>query len=307
MQEKWLILSNTSGLHSRNRSFHDVLVELERRTVVGVSLKSEEVGHGRHGVVHDHVHALVMNCLEHFAVLLDVAKVVVQDSVVVRAESVHLPGLIQQQATGDVDATNSHAMQVVQRVFQAHNIASMSKLCPQGSAYCKALASSRRRDGCSWIELVLCNTHVRSLEAVQRKGRRGKKESAASPKHRVDTPGVLRSRGGTASGGENERQEKRTVASNRRLESVVDRTLPTLPVTGCDRSNLVNAIFDSQRGRPTTRTSHLPSRRKNLVLSCGLGARLPSPSSIGCFTNEIIWYSSSTVIDHDGCRPCTRT
>lgn len=61
----------------------------------------------------------------------------------------------------------------------------------------------------------------------------------------------------------------KTVASNRRVQVVVDRTLPTLPVTGCDRSNLVNAIFDSQRGRPTahtSRTSGVPSRRKNLVL-----------------------------------------
>ena len=82
--------------------------------------------------LNDNVHASVMNRFDGFTGLRDVAEVVIHDCQVVRAESVHFPRLVQEQAASKVNTLDTQSLEIVKGVDDSLKVTTMAELVSSG-------------------------------------------------------------------------------------------------------------------------------------------------------------------------------
>ncbi len=113
-----------------SRLFPDriVLGVTQRGRFVEIALETDEIPHCRHGVVHNDVHASVMDISYEILPLLNCAKVRIQQCQIKRAEAVSAPRGIDQRAPRDVDASNSHGSKITESILEADHVASIPEL-----------------------------------------------------------------------------------------------------------------------------------------------------------------------------------
>ena len=146
---------------------------------VQVTLESYEVPHCRHHIVHYDVHAASMNVRYEVLPLLDCAKMGIKQCQIERAESVTVPGSVDQWATREMDTSDPHGSKIIKCVSEAGDKTSKAQLYAGGImlpyspvdvivgwiAIDEAINSERvkGKTPIGWGCLICCSTHQRSF------------------------------------------------------------------------------------------------------------------------------------------------
>lgn len=105
-----------------------VLSEQEWRRRIEITIERNQISHGGHGVIQDHIHPSVVDCLGGLPPHIDVSQVLIEYRKVKWGILIGSPWGVYHRATSDVDSLDSHSLNIVQTVDESLKVTTMSQL-----------------------------------------------------------------------------------------------------------------------------------------------------------------------------------